>query len=40
MISPLGDSTVGKSALTQVYCSDGAQYPKTYLMASVFFFTT
>ncbi|XP_057311239.1 intraflagellar transport protein 27 homolog [Hydractinia symbiolongicarpus] len=29
-----GDSTVGKSALTQVYCSDGAQYPKTYLMTT------
>lgn len=29
-----GDSTVGKSALTQVFCSDGSQYPKTYLMTT------
>jgi len=29
-----GDSTTGKSALVQVFCSDGAQYPKTYNMTT------
>ena len=29
-----GDSTVGKSALTQVFCSDGTQYPKSYSMTT------
>lgn len=29
-----GDSTVGKSALTQVFCSDGVHYPKTYSMTT------
>ena len=29
-----GDSTVGKSALTQVFCSDGTQYPKMYQMTT------
>ena len=31
-----GDSTVGKSALIQVFVSDGAQYPKTYNMVNLF----
>lgn len=28
----IGDDTVGKSALTQVFHSDGTHYPKNYLM--------
>lgn len=28
----VGDSCVGKSALTQVFLSDGTDYPKNYLM--------
>ena len=29
-----GDSTVGKSALTQSFASDGTQFPKAYAMVS------
>ena len=29
-----GDSTVGKTAINQVLCSDGLQFPKSYLMVS------
>lgn len=36
----VGDSTVGKSALTQVFCSDGVQYPKTYSMTTGVDFVT
>jgi len=36
----IGDSTVGKSALTQVFCSDGVQYPKTYSMTTGVDFVT
>ena len=28
----LGDSTVGKSALTQAFHSDGSHFPKPYVM--------
>ena len=35
-----GDSTVGKSALSQVFHSDGAQFPKSYMMVrSITFFS-
>ena len=34
MLSASGDATVGKSALTQAYHSDGSSFPKTYTMVS------
>ncbi|XP_066917295.1 intraflagellar transport protein 27 homolog [Clytia hemisphaerica] len=36
----IGDSTVGKSALTQVFCSDGVHYPKNYSMTTGVEFVT
>ncbi|XP_065659379.1 intraflagellar transport protein 27 homolog isoform X2 [Hydra vulgaris] len=29
-----GDSTVGKTAISQLLCSDGLQFPKSYLMTT------
>ena len=31
----IGDSTVGKSALTQAFASDGTHIPKAYTMVSL-----
>ena len=33
----LGDSTVGKSAMTQVFHSDGSTFPKNYQMVCINF---
>ena len=32
----VGDGAVGKSALTQVFCSGGSGYPKAYMMVSMY----
>jgi hypothetical protein len=34
----VGDPAVGKSALSQVFHSDGSHFPKTYNMVCLFFF--
>ena len=35
----IGDSTVGKSALTQAFASDGTHIPKAYTMVSLIAFS-
>jgi len=32
MLNVAGDSSVGKSAITQVFHSDGSHFPKAYVM--------